>query len=277
MPQQTINLPRDTTMQSIVSQLQAIASALNLDWSTIANKPSNISFHGTAATPGASVSPVGNNTPIKPCQDANGDRFSPEVFEESMYNNDGTPMHPAPGKMIAKEYDPAETYPTFSPYCINDNKFYKFSGSSTTTGSFDPSEWTEIDAADEFTALNSTLTQFNTPITIDNILDTTTSDATNVVAKIYKTAGSPICRCYLTFKLTTDSPSTGSNIGILKERYIYSGIRVIVPCVDDTSPNLTCALFCNNTGSRMYKVYSGKANHLYYVNFMCILENNVNV
>lgn len=159
MPQQTINLPRDTTMQSIVTQLQAIASALNLDWSTIANKPSNISFHGTAATPGASVSPVGNNTPIKPCQDANGDRFSPEVFEESMYNNDGTPMHPAPGKMIAKEYDSTETYPTYSPYCIYDNKFYKFSGSSTTTGSFDPSEWTEIDAAEEFTTLNSTLTQ----------------------------------------------------------------------------------------------------------------------
>lgn len=157
MPQQTINLPRDTTMQSIVTQLQAIASALNLDWSTIANKPSNISFHGTAATPGASVSPVGNNTPIKPCQDANGDRFSPEVFEESMYNNDGTPMHPAPGKMIAKEYDSTETYPTYSPYCIYDNKFYKFSGSSTTTGSFDPSEWTEIDAAEEFTTLNSTL------------------------------------------------------------------------------------------------------------------------
>lgn len=162
MPQQTINLPRDTTMQSIVTQLQAIASALNLDWSTIANKPSNISFHGTAATPGASVSPVGNNTPIKPCQDANGDRFSPEVFEESMYNNDGTPMHPAPGKMIAKEYDSTETYPTYSPYCINDNKFYKFSGSSTTTGSFDPSEWTEIDAAEEFTTLNSTLTRFST-------------------------------------------------------------------------------------------------------------------
>lgn len=97
------------------------------------------------------------NMPVKFCTDENDNEFSPVVYQESMFNDDGTRMDPVPRKMFAKAYDPTKTYPTESLFCINDNKFYKFTGSGTTTGTFDPTKWTETDDATELTALNSTL------------------------------------------------------------------------------------------------------------------------
>lgn len=102
------------------------------------------------------------NMPVKFCTDENGNPYSPVVYQESMFNDDASRMDPVPRKMFAKAYDPTKTYPTESLFCINDNKFYKFTGSGTTTGTFDPTKWTETDAAEEFTALNSTLTRLST-------------------------------------------------------------------------------------------------------------------
>lgn len=99
------------------------------------------------------------NMPVKYCTDENDNKFSPVVYQESMFNDDGTRMDPVPRKMFAKAYDPTKTYPTESLFCINDNKFYKFTGSGTTTGTFDSTKWTETDDAEELTTLNSTLTK----------------------------------------------------------------------------------------------------------------------
>lgn len=97
------------------------------------------------------------NMPVKYCTDENDEKFSPVVYQESMFNDDGTRMNPVPRKMFAKAYDPTKTYPTESLFCIQDNKYYKFTGSGTTTGTFDSTKWTETDDATELTALNSTL------------------------------------------------------------------------------------------------------------------------
>lgn len=98
------------------------------------------------------------NMPVKFCTDENGNPYSPVVYQESMFNDDASRMDPVPRKMFAKAYDPTKTYPTENLFCIQDNKYYKFTGSGTTTGTFDPTKWTETDDATELTALNSTLT-----------------------------------------------------------------------------------------------------------------------
>lgn len=97
------------------------------------------------------------NMPVKYCTDENGNPYSPVVYQESMFNDDASRMDPVPRKMFAKAYDPTKTYPTENLFCIQDNKYYKFTGSGTTTGTFDPTKWTETDDATELTALNSTL------------------------------------------------------------------------------------------------------------------------
>ena len=99
--------------------------------------------------------------PIKPCQDESGNPFSPVVYEESLFRADGTKMNNlVTQNEIAEAYDPTKTYPTQSQYCIEDNKFYVYSGASgtTTTGAFDSTKWTETSAAAIFSAINSSLT-----------------------------------------------------------------------------------------------------------------------
>ena len=100
--------------------------------------------------------------PIKPCQDESGNPFSPVVYEESLFRADGTKMNNlVTQNEIAEAYDPTKTYPTQSKYCIEDNKFYVYSGASgtTTTGAFDSTKWTETSAAAIFSAINSSLSQ----------------------------------------------------------------------------------------------------------------------
>ena len=97
------------------------------------------------------------NMPVKYCKDENDNEFSPVVYQESMFDDDGNRLDPVPRKMFAKAYDPTKTYPTENLFCIQDNKYYKFTGSGTTTGAFDDTKWTETDDATELTALNSTL------------------------------------------------------------------------------------------------------------------------
>lgn len=97
------------------------------------------------------------NMPVKFCTDENGNPYSPVVYQESMFNDDASRMDPVPRKMFAKAYDPTKTYPTENLFCIQDNKYYRFTGSGTTTGTFDPTKWTETDDATELTTLNSTL------------------------------------------------------------------------------------------------------------------------
>ena len=44
--------------------------------------------------------PTLQNMPIRFCKDENGDPYSPVVYNESLYNNDGTPI----GTIATKDY-----------------------------------------------------------------------------------------------------------------------------------------------------------------------------
>ena len=93
-------------------------------------------------------------------KDADGNLLSPNVWTNTIYDADGNLISGiATEREVGDAYDSSKTYPTYSPYCIHNNKLYKYSGASgtTTTGTWDSTKWTETDVAGELSTLNSNL------------------------------------------------------------------------------------------------------------------------
>ena len=116
---------------------------------------------------------------VKPWQmkDADGNLLSPNTYTNTIYDPDGNLItNIATEREIGNAYDSSKTYPTYSPYCIHNNKFYKYSGASgtTTTGAWDSTKWTETPIANELSLLNSNLTQLR-PDGIGVVTSLTTS------------------------------------------------------------------------------------------------------
>lgn len=97
-------------------------------------------------------------------KDADGNLLSPNVWTNTIYDADGNLISGiATEREVCKAYDSSKTYPTYSPYCIHNNKLYKYSGASgtTTTGTWDSTKWTETDVAGELSTINSKLVKYD--------------------------------------------------------------------------------------------------------------------
>ena len=124
---------------------------------------------------------------VKPWQmkDADGNLLSPNTYTNTIYDPDGNLItNIATEREIGNAYDSSKTYPTYSPYCIHNNKFYKYSGASgtTTTGAWDSTKWTETPIANELSLLNSNLAA------LPKIQRGTASGSTGLISVTFDTA-----------------------------------------------------------------------------------------